>query len=302
MKRMLVLILIYYSNTYCIAQADIFDVVEDHYVSNKGVRIHYVSMGEGPVVLFVHGFPDFWYTWREQMAVLATDYKVAAVDLRGYNLSDKPEGVENYTFNVLVEDLRVVISQISEEPVYLVAHDWGAAIAWRLAISYPQLIKKLVILSVPHPKAGDQVSIPLESRKPTYVDRFVSEEFRSQLTTNWLAAWVTDQKAKERYLEAFEKSNKDAMINYYKANASTLENLNSEDFQQRSKVKFTNLSMPVLVIHGKKDAFLPISGHNNTWDFIDNELTIEVLPDAGHFIQRDESEKVTQLIKTFINN
>ncbi|HNP20013.1 MAG TPA: alpha/beta hydrolase [Fulvivirga sp.] len=302
MKRILVLLLIFFTNTYCIGQVDIFDSVEDHYTTNNGVRIHYVTLGEGPVVLFVHGFPDFWYTWRDQMAVLATDYKVLAVDLRGYNLSDKPEGVENYTFNVLVQDLRAIILDNGERPVYLVAHDWGAAIAWRLAINYPQLIKKLVILSVPHPNAGDQISIPIESRKPSYVDRFVSEEFRNQLTTNWLAAWVTDPKAKERYREAFEKSDKDAMINYYKANASTLENLNSEEFLQRSKVKLANLTMPVLVIHGKNDPYLPISGHNNTWNFVDNELTIEVLPDAGHFIQRDESGKVTQLIKTFISN
>jgi len=280
--------------------SQVLDLVQHHYADSKGVKIHYVSLGEGPIILFVHGFPDFWYTWREQMIALSKHYKTVAIDLRGYNLSDSPKGVENYLYDELVGDLKAVIKSLGEQPIYLVAHDWGAAISWRLAIQYPELIKKLVIISVPHPKAGNnKTKIPIEERQPSYADTFVSDAFRTQLTEQWLSGWVTDLNAKPIYVQAFKQSNKDAMINYYKANYPTLENLKKESFIKRNK-DLPNLKMPVLIVHGKNDKYLPISGHNNTWDFIDNVLTIEILPKAGHFVQQDESEKLTKLIATFL--
>ncbi|MDU8885959.1 alpha/beta hydrolase [Yeosuana sp. MJ-SS3] len=286
---------------FCNSQSSkIFDLVEHHYADNKGVKIHYVSLGKGPVVLFVHGFPDFWYTWHEQMLPLSKNYKTVAVDLRGYNLSDSPKGVENYFFNELIGDIEAVIKSLGEQPVHLVGHDWGAAISWRLAIEYPELIKKLVILNVPHPKAGNNKPIIQdEERQPSYADTFVSDEFRTQLTEQWLSGWVKDSDAKSIYIEAFKRSDKDVMINYYKANYPTLENLKKESFIKRN-YDLPNLKMPVLIVHGKNDKYLPISGHNNTWDFTDNELTIEILPNAGHFVQQDESEKLTKLISEFL--
>ncbi|MEJ2113290.1 MAG: alpha/beta hydrolase, partial [Flavobacteriaceae bacterium] len=205
-----------------------------------------------------------------------------------------------YLFNELVGDIKAVINNSSEHPIYLVAHDWGAAISWRLAIQYTELVKKLVIISVPHPKVGiNKPIVPTEVRQPSYADTFVSDEFRAKLTEHWLSGWVKDEIAKPIYIAAFKKSSKDAMINYYKANYPTLENLKKESFIRRNK-DFPNLMMPVLIVHGKNDKYLPISGHNNTWDFIDNELTIEILPKSGHFVQQDESEKLTKLIAEFL--
>lgn len=281
-------------------QDDIRNLVDHHYVTNNEVKIHYVTLGNGPLVLFVHGFPDFWYTWRDQMEELSGNYKVAAVDLRGYNLSDSPEGVENYTYSILVNDLVSVINNLDEDSVFVVAHDWGAGISWRLAIQHPELVKKLIILSIPHPKSGDVVpEIPIEERKPSYADYFVSDEFKEQLTESWFSGWVRGAEAKQVYIDAFRKSDKNAMINYYRANFPTLENLRKESFSNRNK-DLKNLEMPVLIIHGKKDKFSPTNGHNNTWNFVDNELTIEILPEAGHFVQQDESQKVTELLAEFL--
>lgn len=279
---------------------DLFSTVSHHYAENNGVKIHYVKKGKGPMILFVHGFPDFWYTWRDQMNELHNNYTVAAMDLRGYNRSDRPEGKENYTFDILVGDVVAVIEHSGVDKVHLVAHDWGAAIAWRVAAQYPQLVEKLVILSISHPKAGDpKTPVPKEERKPTYADRFVSEEFSQQLTANWFSGWVKDVEAKPFYREAFGRSDKEAMINYYRANFPTLENLDDPEFLNRNR-EMANLTMPVLVIHGKKDRFASTRAHNNTWDFVDNELTIKVLPEAGHFVQQDASEAVTRLIRDFI--
>lgn len=291
------------SITYSIVtfgQLSLQERVEHSYVNNEGVKIHYIIIGSGDPVLFVHGFPDFWYGWRDQIESLHEEYKVAAVDLRGYNLSDGPLGVENYRYDALVKDLLAVIEDFSEKPINLVAHDWGAAISWRLAIAHPELIKKLVIVSVPHPRAGDIVLEEDKTSEPTYVDRFVSDEFMNQLTENWLSGWVTDKDAKPTYLKVFSKANKQAMINYYKANHGTIENLKNEDFLSRRNAPLKNLQMPVLIVHGKNDPFLTVSGHNNTWDFIDNDLTIKILADAGHFVQQDASEELSKLIIDFI--
>lgn len=280
-------------------QMNLLERVAHHYADNDGVKIHYVTLGEGPVVLFLHGFPDYWFTWRDQLAALSPDYKAVAMDLRGYNKSDHPEGVENYLFSKLISDVDAVVTNLQAESVYLVGHDWGAAISWRYAMQYPDKVEKLVIMNVPHPQAGSKKESTSKSNQPNYADRFVSEVFRSQLTEYWLSGWVKDTVAKKIYLEAFRRSDKDAMINYYKANYPTTENLKNEVFLNRP-TNYSNLKMPVMIIHGKQDQYLPISGHNNTWDFVDHELTIEVLPQAGHFVQQDESEKVTELIKHFI--
>ncbi len=116
------------------ASDDVFDRVQHHHTDNEGVSIHYVSLGEGPVVLFVHGFPDFWYTWREQMDALSGNFKTVAMDNRAYNLSGKPDGVENYAMPHLLADVDAVIRDLGVDSVTLVGHDWGGAISWQFAM------------------------------------------------------------------------------------------------------------------------------------------------------------------------
>jgi epoxide hydrolase 4 len=131
---------------------EIDEHVEHGYVDNDGVRIHYASLGEGPLVVMVHGFPDFWYTWRNQMVGLAPQYHTVAIDLRGYNVSDKPKRGEQYSMRHLVSDIAAVIRHFGQGPAILVAHDWGGAIAWQTAMHVPELIEKLIILNLPHPR------------------------------------------------------------------------------------------------------------------------------------------------------
>ncbi|MFT7479545.1 MAG: pimeloyl-ACP methyl ester carboxylesterase, partial [Gammaproteobacteria bacterium] len=125
--------------------------VEHHYADSDGVKIHYAAIGEGPLVVMIHGFPDYWYTWRHQMMALADDFRVLAIDQRGYNLSGQPEGVEAYDMQLLVADVAAVIRDAGAEKASIVGHDWGGAVAWTFAMYEPEMTEKLVILNLPHP-------------------------------------------------------------------------------------------------------------------------------------------------------
>ncbi|HLE70595.1 MAG TPA: alpha/beta hydrolase, partial [Vicinamibacteria bacterium] len=128
--------------------SDVYDRVEHGDADSNGVRIHYASLGQGPLVVMLHGFPDFWYSWRDQMEVLSSDFQTVAIDLRGYNLSDKPAGVESYAMPLLVGDVAAVIRHLGKDKAIVVGHDWGGAVAWYLALTQPQMVEKLVILNL----------------------------------------------------------------------------------------------------------------------------------------------------------
>lgn len=123
-----------------------------------GVRLHYVELlpeaGEdAPLVVLLHGFPEFWWSWREQLpALAAAGYRVVAADLRGYNLSDKPSEIEDYAIEHLVEDLRLLIAHCGQERAAIVGHDWGGQIAWQFAMDYPQQTERVIVLNAPHPQ------------------------------------------------------------------------------------------------------------------------------------------------------
>jgi len=112
------------------ARADLWDEVEHGYADSNGVAIHYAAVGKGPLVLMIHGFPDFWYSWRHQMEGLKEHFRVVAIDQRGYNLSDAPEGEANYNMRYLVADVAAVIRHLGEDSATIVGHDWGGAVAW----------------------------------------------------------------------------------------------------------------------------------------------------------------------------
>jgi pimeloyl-ACP methyl ester carboxylesterase len=125
---------------------------EHGYADSDGVKIHYVTKGKGPLLVMIHGFPDYWYTWRKQMPVLAKHFQVVAMDQRGYNKSDAPTGVENYTMPKLTGDVKAILEHFGQERAVIVGHDWGGAVAWSFAMKYPEMTERLVILNLPHPK------------------------------------------------------------------------------------------------------------------------------------------------------
>ncbi|MEJ2194762.1 MAG: alpha/beta hydrolase [Ignavibacteriaceae bacterium] len=189
------------------------DNIEHGFVDNNGVKIHYAVIGNGPLIVMLHGFPDFWYTWKEQMISLADRYRVVAIDLRGYNKSDKPKGVENYKMKLLIGDVAVVIKHFTDEKAVVVGHDWGGAIAWQVAMWDPELVEKLVILSTPHPNGliREIKNNPDQQKNSEYAIDFQKEDAYKNLTAEGLASWVEDEEDRQIYIEAFERSDFEAI-------------------------------------------------------------------------------------------
>ncbi len=282
-------------SAFALAQ-DVESRVKHGYAENNGVKIHYATMGSGPLVIMIHGFPDYWYTWRHQMAALADSYRVVAIDQRGYNLSDKPKGDENYDMKFLVGDVIAVIKAFNKEKAIVIGHDWGGMVSWQLALNAPQFVEKLIILNLPHPRGlGRELATnPAQQKNSQYARNFQKEGFEKNLTAAGLAGWVQDLEARKKYVEAFEKSDFSSMLAYYRRNYPR------EPYQAPTG-EVAKLPMPVLMFHGLKDTALLSDALNNTWDWIGNDLTLMTIPEASHFVQQDAAEKVSRMIKLWLS-
>ena len=170
--------------------AGIDDRVTHGYADSNGVKIHYATMGSGPLVVMIHGFPDYWYTWRHQMEGLADRFQVVAIDQRGYNLSDKPAGVENYDMRLLVGDVVAVIKSLGPQKAIVVGHDWGGMVAWQLAMNVPDVVERLIILNLPHPRglARELAHNPAQQSNSAYARRFQADE--PEFVTKTMRAWL----------------------------------------------------------------------------------------------------------------
>ena len=281
------------------AMADIADVVDHRYADSDGVRIHYAVTGEGPLVVMIHGFPDHWYSWRHQMEALKDRFRVAAVDQRGYNRSDAPKGVENYAMPLLVRDVAAVIAAEEEEAAIVVGHDWGGAVAWNIAMARPELVDLLVILNLPHPNGlvRELRTNPEQQANSQYARDFQKPDAHRHLTAEGLAAWVSDESARRRYVEAFERSDFEAMLNYYKANYP---DVGPADRDTPAPPALPKVRMPVLMFHGLKDSALLPAGLNGTWNWLEQDLTLVTVPGAGHFVQQDAAELVSATMRNWL--
>jgi pimeloyl-ACP methyl ester carboxylesterase len=276
---------------------DVYEAVEHHVVDSDGVDIHYVTLGEGPVVLFVHGFPDFWYTWRNQMAALSGDFKTVAMDTRANNKSGKPEGVENYEMDLLLADVEAVIDDLGADDVTLVGHDWGGAIAWRFAMFYPQRVNKLVICNLTHPTGYMTVrrnATPEQQANTQYIAEFQKPDAASRFTPEMLAQMVAGRESdevKQRYLDAYRQSYIDGMLNYYRAAWSRLNSGEEE---------IPTLQMPVLQFHGLEDTAVDKDGLRDTWNWIAADYTLVTTPDHGHWIQGEAADLVSTTMEWWL--
>jgi pimeloyl-ACP methyl ester carboxylesterase len=291
MRTMLLSLLI------CVAvlASDIESKVKHGYADSNGVKIHYASLGSGPLVVMVHGFPDFWYTWRDQMEALSDKFQCVAIDQRGYNLSDKPKGVENYDVRLLVGDVAAVIRSLGQEKAILVGHDWGGLVAWQFALNIPQMTDRLIILNLPHPRGltRELAHNPEQQKNSQYARNFQQPDAASKLKPELLAAWVKDPSAREKYIEAFKRSDFEAMLNYYKRNYPR------EPYTEDT-TPVVKTQMPVLMIHGLGDTALLSGALNNTWDWMGRDLTLVTIPGASHFVQQDASELVSRTMRAWL--
>jgi pimeloyl-ACP methyl ester carboxylesterase len=283
--------------------------IEDRYATNGDVRIHYAAAGpkDAPLIVMIHGFPDFWLTWRKQIDALDDVYRVAAMDQRGYNLSDKPAGVDAYRMPNLVADVGAVIRAEGRDKAIVVGHDWGGAVAWSVAMQQPDWVQLLVILNLPHPAglAREIATNPDQQRNSQYAFDFQKPDAATAgsalfgpgpLTPQKLAGWVTDETVKAQYVEAFERSDIEAMLNYYKANYPRPDAPPpATPPPPPPKVK-----VPVLMFHGLNDQALLPGALNGTWQWVERDLTIVTIPGADHFVQQDAADLVSTTMRDWL--
>ena len=274
-------------------------------VSTNGVQLHCVTQGEGDLILFLHGFPEFWYSWRHQIPEFARDHKVVALDLRGYNESDRPQSRSAYHVDELVEDVRGVITALGYDRCVLVGHDWGGAIAWNFVYRYPQLVERLVILNLPHPAKFAQGLRTWQQLARSWYILFFQLPFLPELLLqvnlqqameNIFRGMAIDKQAFsdvdiEAYTMAMAKPGAlTAALNYYRNLPTWL--LSSRDWPVLRDV-------PTLMIWGEEDAALGKELTEGTQAYVE-DFQIRYIPNCSHWVQQEQPQRVNQCIRAFL--
>lgn len=276
----------------------------DGFIDTNGVRLHYVTQGQGPLMLFLHGFPDFWYSWRHQIPEFATDHRVVALDMRGYNDSEKPPSRSAYRMKQLVADVAGVIEQLGEGRAILVGHDWGGAVAWATAQARPELVARLVVLNMPHPALfREGLRRPAQLLRSWYILLFqlpllpellltvngaelVARIFRGSLV-NRRAITHNDL---DCYRQAMLKPGAaTAQLNYYRS-----------IFGGGAARPHRVLKMPTLLIWAQEDAALGQELTVGTERYV-QDLTLRLVPACGHFVQQEKPLVVNAEIRAWLS-
>jgi len=287
---------------------------QESFVQANGLRLHCVSSGDGPLMLFLHGFPEFWYAWTAQLREFGQDHLAVAPDMRGYNLSDKPATVEQYRSKHLVEDIRALAAHFSPgRPFTLVAHDWGGAVAWAFAIRHPQLLERLIIINAPHPAvfarllAGD----PAQQAASAYMNGFRSPGAEQRLSADGyslllnrvmgdgLASGAFSAGDREAYVQAWSQPGAlTGGLNYYRAN--DMGPPPSGASPAAADPSTWRVEVPALVIWGEADKALLTSNLDGLEQFVPR-LTVKRVPGASHWIVHEQPKLVNRYIQEFID-
>ncbi len=275
-------------------------------IAVNGITLHYVTQGEGPLMLMLHGFPEFWYSWRYQIPEFALDYKVVALDMRGYNDSDKPQDPSAYRIQELIQDIEGVITGLGYESCVLVGHDWGGIVAWYFAYSYPNLVKKLIVLNIPHPaKFAEGIrSNPLQLLKSSY-----AFFFQLPLVPEWVIQ-VNDYQAIEMAFKGMAVNKKTftpADISAYKNAAAKRGSLTAMLNYYRHAMwellfdkEWNLLEVPTLMIWGEEDTALGKELTYGTESYV-RDLEIRYIPNCSHWVQQEKPELVNQYMREFLS-
>jgi pimeloyl-ACP methyl ester carboxylesterase len=277
--------------------------LREGYAEVGDVRLHYVEAGDGPLVVLLHGFPEFWYGWRQQIAPLVqAGFRVVAPDLRGYNLSSGPDGIAAYTADKLAGDIRGLIRELGAESAMVVGHDWGGSVAWTLAANHPEVVDRLVILNAAHPRRLNEglrnvrqllriwyffyFQLP---RLPERRARRRHWRFFKRFLRDARPSYTAEEI--DRYVEAWSQPGAaKSMIDYYRAAVR----LSSKQGELRP------ISAPTLVIWGQGDRYLGPKLAEPHHDDVPNLDRVERLPDASHWVHHDEAERVNELLVDFL--
>ncbi len=283
---------------------------ESRYIAVNGLELHTVIAGpiDGPLVVLLHGFPENWYTWRNQITLLANaGYRVVVPDQRGYNLSDKPQGVHSYRVEALTGDIKELIHALGREKAIVVGHDWGGVVAWHLAMHHPKVVEKLIVMNAPHPATYSREirENPAQQRKSWYVGFFqlplLPEELLGHDPVESANLFFRKGAINQNAFSSFEihvmataLAQPDAltnMLNWYRAAV-------------RYQASFENvcpIEASTLLIWAEEDRALGKSLTYGLEPWV-NHLRIHYIPHCGHWVQNEAAAEVNEQLLTFIQS
>jgi len=290
---------------------------QSQYAEVNGIRSHYVSVGQGQLIMFVHGFPEFWYAWEEQLIEFCQDYQAVALDMRGFNLSSKPAEIDKYQVNDLIEDLRALAEHLGHKKCIMVAHDWGGAVAWTAAMRHPEMLEKLIIINSPHPAvfARELLNNPDQQKASQYMLMLRSAGAERVLSENNFAAlmdvlvqfgskWEMSEERRSKYIEAWSQPGAlTGSLNYYRASPLYPPTSKNDEDQINNILNLPSemfaVKVPTLVIWGEQDRALLSGNLDGLAEYIE-DLTVKRIPDGTHWVIHEQPELVNSLIREFI--
>jgi pimeloyl-ACP methyl ester carboxylesterase len=291
------------------------DMFEHKYADVNNIRLHYVTAGKGKLIMFLHGFPQFWYEWKNQLAEFGREYQAVAPDMRGYNLSSKPADVAQYRIKYLIEDVRALAEHLGRKKLILVAHNWGGGVAWPLAMRHPEYLEKLIIINAPHPiiflrelrenpaqqKASQYI---LVHRTPEAEDILTRDNYAvlvSNLLKNGMRQGYFTEEDKKAYIKAWSQPGAlTGGLNYYRAADLGSFTGESDDSLSADPSLFT-VKVPTLVIWGEKDRWLLRGNLEGLEKYVPN-LIIKRIPDGSHWVVHEKPALVSSYIREFIKD
>ncbi len=283
-----------------------------NYAEVNGLNIHYVKEGSGKtLVIMLHGWPEFWFSWRHQLVALKEKYTVVAPDMRGFNLSDKPKDLKDYKQNEVAKDIVALVKHLGFEKAVMVGHDWGGAIAWNLALNHPEVVEKFIVMNCPHPGVfiKNLKANPFQLFKSIYMFAFKIpvlpeilmglniKKFFEQIFRGWaLNKENFPDEEIEKYVDAFNLDGaKTGGFNYYRANTS-FDAIKTNAFTKGRKVK-----ADTLMIWAEGDIVLGKELIEGTAKYIEGDFKIHRIPECSHWVQNDCPEEVNKAILDFLD-
>ncbi|MGH7820276.1 MAG: alpha/beta fold hydrolase [Candidatus Binatia bacterium] len=274
------------------------------FVEANGVRLHYVTAGEGPLVVLLHGFPQFWYGWRHQIPALATKFRVVAPDMRGYNESDKPPRIVDYRIDTLAADVAALVRALGAEKAHVVGHDWGGGVAWATALAHPEAVDRLAVLNCPHPKIfGRAIRSSLRQLLRSWYMFF----FQIPGLPEWLFLvndsmivdrsfrdWAIRKEAfTDEDLREFKRALRKpgaltAMINYYRA---AFRNRGVMDALAERKI-----ASPTLLVWAENDRALGKELTHGMEPLFTGGFRIHYVPNCSHWVNEEQPDLVNRLL------
>ena len=292
-------------------------MIEHKYADINGILMHYAVEGTGKLIMFLHGFPEYWGVWKKQFAEFAKEYRIVAPDMRGYNLTEKPSAVEKYHIKYLAEDIRALADYLGYNKFFIVAEDWGAQVAWSFVLRHPDYVEKFVSINATHPALFNKVlqTNPDQQKASQYMLKFRSKEGEALLMANDFA-WMKEAVLKkplekglltpadaEEWIQAWKQPGAiTGGLNYYRASkegppygkdnpggSNLIDGLNPEQLI---------VKVPTLLIYGELDTYRQPCGLIGLEEYVP-KLTIKRIPGATHWVTIEKPKLLNNYLRIF---